>query len=164
MIASGYFFEIVDSIPSQVLVVKYVLENEILNYEQMPYKQLGVKIDNNYLSEHLEVIDIETDEEAEILIDYSLLPSLDAGEAYSAAVAVSRGYVLCTDDKAAIRLSKKESKFNIVSTLEIVKYWSEKKCLTVEEIHVVLLNIQKFGNYRPGKMHEYYQWWSKHIS
>lgn len=161
--ASGYFLDIIDSFPNQFLVAKYVFENEILSIlDQFSEESIITRIEKRDFLACTRIVDIQTNEEAEVLIDYVNRPNLDSGEAYSAAIAVSRKYILATDDKAAIKLAIQEGRPEIISTLKIIHYWSESKLINFKTVSLALSNIQTFGKYRPGRNHEYYSWWRNH--
>ncbi|MFM6158254.1 MAG: hypothetical protein ACKPE3_35555, partial [Sphaerospermopsis kisseleviana] len=73
----------------------------------------------------LKVVDFESEEEAESFVNYAAI--LDDGESATCAIALHRKWAVATDDKRAISFIQKEAPYiQILSTSEIIKYWSEK--------------------------------------
>lgn len=97
--------------------------------------------------------------ESELILELS--KEVDDGEAYSIALAISRGYDLGTDDKKAIRVFNSFSNHKkIWSTPELVfrLFGNSARSFNKQEI---LKNIQDKAKYLPHTSHPYYNDWMK---
>jgi predicted nucleic acid-binding protein len=107
----------------------------------------------------LAVCQIEGDREAGLYVDYA--SALDDGEAMSLSIALSRGYVLATDERKARRLflealSEPE---RLISTAELVRPWAEDTAVLAERVKSALLNIEKRARYQPPSTDPCFHWW-----
>ncbi len=67
---------------------------------------------------------------------------------------------MATDDKAAINFFTQESPdLPILSTPDIMKYWSYQSNLSSEEVDTVLNEISTKARYQPPKNHPLKNWW-----
>ena len=108
----------------------------------------------------LEVVDFESEEEAELFVNYAAV--IDDGESATGAIAINRGWAMATDDKGAISFFRQEApQLKILSTLEIVKYWSEQASVDDLELKQVLVAIRTKGRYIPQKNHPLRSWWTE---
>lgn len=158
--ASARFLEILKAIPAQFTVTLEVKEKELQMFQALQDNEktevnlLEIAIAQNLLK----VIDFESEEEAELFVNYA--QSVDDGEAATGAIAVSRGWAIATDDKRAIKFFQREvPKLQIFSTLELIKYWSDYINLDELELQEVLNAIRVEGKYIPDKKHPLYNWW-----
>jgi hypothetical protein len=161
--ASGHFIEILESIPAQTVITQVVKERELLTLkrfeedENMSASQFETAIKENVLS----VVDFESDLEEETFVNYVFAMG-DDGESATGAIAVHRNWAISTDDKRAISFFKKEApQIQLISTLEMVKHWSQKTRLTPSKLRLVLHNIRVKGRYTPHKNHALIDWWEK---
>lgn len=83
---------------------------------------------------------------------------LDDGEASCLAIAGSRGWLVATDDRKAIRLAA-ASGIAIVTTPEIVKHWVDEAEPTAAEIAEVLQAMERFAKYVPHRSNSMREWW-----
>jgi hypothetical protein len=119
--ASGYFVQILQSLPAQVVVTQVVKDRELLSLRRL------------------------TDE----LCD----------DANQFEAAIDHGLLL-TDDRQAISFFQREaSHLQILSSLEIIKHWSEVSNTASAELRYVLSNIRTRGRYIPHKNHPLLSWW-----
>jgi predicted nucleic acid-binding protein len=159
--ASGRFIEILKSIPAQVVVTEVVKSRELITLQRLKDEenegaiQLEAAIAQGWLS----VVDFESESEEETFVNYAFELG-DDGESATCAIAVHRGWAIATDDKKAVSFSKKEAPhLQILSTLEIVKNWSERENLHSSELITALRSIRTKGRYMPHKNHSLFAWW-----
>jgi predicted nucleic acid-binding protein len=109
-------------------------------------------------SKLLTLCSAETDEEVEIYVDYASL--LDDGEALSLAIALSRGYLLATDERKARRLFLEAAgdPMHLTSTSSLVRMWAQNQS-SPELLKECLLKIERRARYQPPTTDENYQWW-----
>jgi hypothetical protein len=85
---------------------------------------------------------------------------LDDGDSATAAIAVHRQWAMATDDKRAISFFRHETpQLQVLSTLEIVKHWSEEAGIDSQTLRGVLNLIRVKGQYMPPKSHPLQSWW-----
>lgn len=105
---SGHFLEILQAINDQFYVTIVVQEKELQKLQKMKNddnQEMNV-LEMAIAEELLNVIDFESEEEAELFVNYAF--QIDDGEAASCAIAVSRGWAIATDDRRAISFIKSE--------------------------------------------------------
>lgn len=160
--ASGHFIPILKSIPAQVVVTEVVRSNELLTLQNLENEGNQGTIDFETAIEQklLLVIDFEP-EEKETFINYASELG-DDGESATGAIAIHREWAVATDDKKAISFFQKEAPhLQVLSTLEIVKSWSEEENIDSEKLKTVLSAIRVKGRYVPNKNHPLLSWWDK---
>lgn len=106
----------------------------------------------------LVVCSAETDEEVELYVDYASV--LDDGEAMSLAIALSRDYLLATDERKARRLFLETSgdPMRLISTSSLLRMWGEDQN-SPGLLKQCLLKIERRARYQPPTTDENYQWW-----
>lgn len=151
--SSGQLLDIANLFSPSLAVCNIVLEEEITAINQIE-GDTGQAV-NSKIIENI-VLD---DAELYLFVEFAAHMG-DDGESATFAVAVNRGWSVATDDKAAIKfLQKRAPEIEIISTLEIVKFWSEARKKTNQEVQELLLRIKEEGKYVPGKSHPLYGWW-----
>ncbi len=111
----------------------------------------------------LKTVDFESEQEAERFINYASV--LDDGEAAICAVAIERDWAIATDDRRAISFFQQEAPaLPILSTLEVVKHWSEKTNLDPAALKLALSAIRTEGRYMPNRNHPLLDWWEAAMS
>ena len=107
----------------------------------------------------LMVCHVEGDDEAELYVDYA--SALDDGEAMSLAIALSREFLLATDERKARRLFLEavSDPARLTSTSELVRRWAEDMAVSSDRVKAALLNIEKRARYQPPTKDVNYQWW-----
>jgi hypothetical protein len=159
--ASGRFLEILSAIPAQVVVTEVVRDKELKTLQRLKTEdnEAAVQFETAISKGLLLVTDFESDAEAETFVNYASAMG-DDGESATGAIAVHRGWAIATDDKKAISFFQQEaSQLKIISTLEVVKYWSEQSSLSASELRNVLDAIRIKGRYIPDKNHPFQSWW-----
>jgi predicted nucleic acid-binding protein len=104
----------------------------------------------------LAVVEPESEDELQSLIDYSL--KLDEGEAMTCALALHRGYRIATDERKTINLIGHQ--VDIVGTLDLVQAWETTAAVAHAVMQEVLAAIEDRG-YVPGATHRHYEWWKR---
>lgn len=158
--ASGQLLPILKSIPVQVTVTQVVREKELTTLQRLEGEendgatQFEAAISQGLLT----IVDFESDEEAELFVNYAAI--LDDGESATGAIAVHRQWAIATDDKKAISFFRKETpQLQILSTLEIVKHWAEEAGVDSQTLRETLNSIRVKGKYMPPKNHPLLSWW-----
>lgn len=159
--ASEYLIEILESIPAQVVVTEVVRERELLTLQRLrdenneDVSQFETAIEKGLLS----IIDFSSEIEEETFVNY-VFELGDDGESATGAIAFHRDWAIATDDKRAISFFERESPhLQILSTLAIVKNWSEQETLSSATLRSVLSAIRTRGRYVPHRNHPLLSWW-----
>jgi len=105
--------------------------------------------------------DCETDDEANLYVELAAKIG-DDGESMGLAIAKCRGWSVMTDDKKARRFAK-ELGVPVLATPEVMMEWAKIAKPKASELSEVLLAIERFSNYRPGKGVDHYDWWMASI-
>jgi len=159
--ASGCFIEILKSIPAQVVVTEVVREGELQTLQRLKDENNDSAIQFESAIEQglLLVVDFESEVEEETFVNYVFALG-DDGESATGAIATHREWAIATDDKKAISFFKREiPDLQILSTLEIIKNWSESAQLSSTQLQAVLVEIKTVGRYIPHRNHLLFSWW-----
>lgn len=102
---------------------------------------------------------VEGAQESELYVDYAGV--LDDGEAMSLAIALSRGYVLATDERKARRLFLESGADprRLTSTSEMIRRWVASEAVPPERVKAVLLQVERRARYQPPADDVNRQWW-----
>lgn len=165
--ASRHLIEIVKSIPAQVVVTEVVRERELLTLQKLrdgnneDVFQFEIAIQKGLLS----ITDFNSESgEEETFVNY-VFELGDDGESATCAIAVHREWAIATDDKKAISFFQKEAPhLQILSTLEVVKHWSETGNVSSTTLRSVLTAIRTRGRYVPHRHHPLLRWWEDMMS
>lgn len=163
--ASGHFLAILQTIPARVVVTQVVRRRELLTLQKLAGEDSegASQFEEAIQQKLLLITDFKSDEEAEIFVNYAFSLG-DDGESATGAIAVSRNWAIATDDKKAISFFQREApQIQILTTPEIIKYWSETTELDARTISEALLSIQTVGRYFPPKNHSLRGWWEEKI-
>ena len=153
--ASGHFIEILRSIPAQVVVTEVVRRKELITLQRLTDEdnEGAIQFETAISQGLILVVDFESALEEEIFVN-CVFELQDDGESATFAVATCRGWAIASDDKRAVSFFKREDPdLEILSTLEVVKYWSEQVNLTSTDLYTVLAAIQTKGKYVPYRNH-----------
>ncbi|MDJ0678075.1 MAG: hypothetical protein QNJ36_22275 [Calothrix sp. MO_167.B42] len=164
--ASGHFLPILKSIPVQVAVTQVVQERELKTLQRLKNEenQGGIDFEAAIESSLLTVVDFESEGEAESFVNYVTVLG-DDGESATGAIAVHRGWAIATDDKAAISFFQQTAPYlQILSSLEIIKHWSEQANIDSSLLCNVLKAVRVKGRYLPGRNHPLRNWWDNALS
>ena len=159
--ATGRIMEIAASLPWQLAVVDYVMEQEVLYVRTIGAsgeQEETVPVDLSPLLDEglLLVMRLEVPGEEASLVELAAV--VDDGEAVTGAIALNRGYSVAIDDRKARRvLGEKAPGMRLVSTLELMRQWAES--VTIEEVGRALRAMQHRARYIPGQQDPLYAWW-----
>lgn len=143
---------ILEALPTPVFIAEYVHEKELLNIDKEG--MLSSLISSGHLSR------VSLDSESEENAFVNLAVYMDDEEAMTAAIALCRYWAIGTDDKGAISLFRRHDlKIPVVSTLDMVKYWIDAFSVPFDSAQETLSNMNRLGNYEPGRNHHLYEWW-----
>jgi predicted nucleic acid-binding protein len=164
--ASGRFVEILQSLPAQVTVTQVVKDRELISLQRLSEEtfedanQFEAAIDLGLLR----VEDFANDREAETFVNYASMLG-DDGESATCAIAVHRQWAIATDDRQAISFFQREAPhLQILSSLEIIRHWSETTDLSPGKLRSVLSDIRIRGRYIPHRSHPLLTWWQDAIA
>lgn len=164
--ASGYFVEILKSIPAQAVVTEVVRDRELLTLQRLKDEENegAIQFETAIEQSLILVVDFESELEEETFVNYAFELG-DDGESATCAIAVHRGWAIATDDKKAVSFSQKVAPhLQILSTLEIIKGWAEDINLTSNELRTILGKIRVKGRYLPHRNHPLLSWWENLIN
>ena len=158
--ATGRIMEIAASLPWQLSVVDYVMEQEALYVRTIGAsgEEETVPVDLSPLVEEglLLVLRLGAPGEEASLVELAAV--VDDGEAVTGAIALNRGYSVAIDDRKARRvLGEKAPGMRLVSTLELMRRWDQS--VTTEEVGRALRAMQHRARYIPGQQDPLYAWW-----
>ena len=109
----------------------------------------------------LSIVEFDSELEEETFINY-VFELGDDGESATGAIAFHRDWAIATDDKKAISFFRQEAPdLQILSTLAIVKHWSEKEKLSSTTLQSALSAIRIRGRYVPHRNHPLLGWWEE---
>jgi predicted nucleic acid-binding protein len=163
--ASGNFLEILEAIPAQVMVTEVVRRQEL---KTLQYLENGESKGAIYFEKAVEeglisIVDFESESEEETFINYASEVG-DDGESATFAIAFHREWSVATDDKRAISFFQKETAhIQILSSLEVIKHWSDKSNLDSAALKIALSAIRVQGKYKPHRNHPLLSWWENAI-
>lgn len=96
---------------------------------------------------------------AEIQSYVEFATELDDGEASCLALAKSRGWLVATDDRKAMRVAS-ESGIAVITTPELIECWVKANSPGQSEIIDTLHRIERFANFRPRRASPLHGWWT----
>ena len=159
--ASGHLSEILQSLPAQVVVTEVVRERELLTLKRLADES---NEDTNQFEAAmgkglLAVTGFNSGSEEETFVNY-VFELADDGESATCAIAVHREWAIATDDRKAISFFQREApNLQILSTLAIIKHWSEATNVSSATLRSVLTTIRTRGRYIPHRYHPLLAWW-----
>ncbi len=160
--ATGRLLEIAATLPWQLAVVDYVLEQEALYVRTIgAYEGQGgtVPVDLSPLIDAGLLLVVRWEPPIEEAAFVELAAVLDDGEAVTGAIAINRGYSVAIDDRKARRvLGERGPGVKLVSTLELMRQWGT--AVPTQEVSHALRAMQHRARYVPGQRDPLYAWWS----
>lgn len=111
----------------------------------------------------LEIVDIDTEDEAEAFVNLAF--DLDDGEARTIAVAIHRGDIVATDDRKARQVVEHlVPPVMLISTTELLRQWSLAEGIAEDQIRRALFDIQQRGRFLPPRHDPLREWWQERVA
>jgi len=104
---------------------------------------------------------IESEDELDAFVKFATM--IDDGEASCLALAQSRGWIVATDDRKAIRIAT-ESGISVITTPELVQRWIDLNVPDEDEVVEALRRIERFASFRPHRSSPLHGWWDSLVS
>jgi hypothetical protein len=95
--------------------------------------------------------------ELDLFTQYSMLFRSD-GEAMCLALAESRGWLIATDDKKAIRIGR-QAGLTVLSAPQLLKTWADNGHTDQPTVVKALKDVELFAQFRPNSSMPEWQWW-----
>ena len=111
--------------------------------------------------ELLDLLHLQGSNEERSFVNFSA--DLGDGEAMTLAIALHRNRAVATDDRKAARIAH-EHAIPVISTLEIIRQWSEDVALSTAALRQILINLHERGRYLPARSHPLHPWWERNIA
>lgn len=162
--ASRRIAEMLGTMPRPCALADYVRDHEALwvgrNRSGPQAEREKVDVGPLVTSGLIEVVTLEGDEEMAHFLTLASSSKLDDGEAMSGALAHSRGLVVATDDKAALKVFRSHSPpIPTCSTASLVKHWAECAAVDPATLRRVLLDIRERASFDPSGADPLQPWW-----
>jgi len=164
--ASGHLINILKSISAQVVVAEVVRSQELITLKRV---EAGVNSDVDTFEGAvnrglIEIEDFITESEQNDFINYAFQLG-DDGESATFSIAKNRNWAVATDDKKAISFFNQEGhEIQLLSSLDVLKYYADKTQLTPVELKTLLGDVRCRGKYVANKNNPLRGWWEKSIN
>jgi hypothetical protein len=166
---SGCCEAILGALPYRVALAQVVYEKELLSLTYGPEAMAtpGAERSRPTLNALvtqglLTLVMLESDAEVNAFVNFAV--ALDDGEAMTAAIALTRGWIIATDDSKSIKfLQRMAPALPIVSTLELMRHWAGVASPSRDTIKTALANVRAYARYRPNRNHPLYAWWQSFV-
>jgi len=117
-----------------------------------------ISLDDLVDSGDLKLVDIETETEQSLYVDYAA--RLADGEAMTMALARAREYHLATDDRRARSIfAQSTNQMVMLSTSEIMRRWLDPEKPHEAHIVEVLCRIRDRARFKPPRDDPNFEWW-----
>ncbi len=104
----------------------------------------------------IQTCQLEGQDEVDAFVRFAM--ELDDGEASCLATAMSRGWIVATDDRKARRIAS-ENGIALISTPELIQRWVDARSPSKATVADVLKKIELFAKFRPRRSDPLYGWW-----
>jgi predicted nucleic acid-binding protein len=163
IVASRVPDEILSGVGLKFVVCPDVLKEVKLLRDRETGEEHLIDLSAYFENGQLDLIELVSDEEFELLVDYASLMGSGDGEAMCFALAESRGLCVAIDDGRAIRRAlRKCPDFKTIGTLDVLAMWQKENSISPEAMNAVLIAIERFARYRPSVSHPRYEWWKNY--
>lgn len=159
--ATGRLREIAESCGFFFLIADFVYETEC-NFVKSIDGSVREPIDISELVTDgiIEITKLNSPSEEEVFVD--LAQAIDEGEAISAAIALSRGLAIGTDDRTAWRhIERRTEAANLFSTLGILRSWIETARVSNEELKSAVELMASRASFVPSRRDQEFCWLDK---
>lgn len=161
LFATGRMEEILASLPYRFATSRWVASKEVLSVGQSvvpgvpPEREI---IPTTRLEELLTLFDLTTEEEMNDFIRFVV--ELDDGEAGVCTLAISRGGMVATDDRKALRvLAERAPQVPTLQTPELLYDWAQRTEAEAADVSEVLRNIRYRARFWPRRGAPRSDWW-----
>ena len=158
--------EILQSLPPHIAIATYVAKIEA-KYIRGDRKTDGtrekVPIDlSPYINKRLlKFVNLENEQEAQT-VTHLAKKIRGRGEIETAAIAINRQWGMVIDDRRARNLFQSEaSNIQILSTLDLVRYWETSQQVKPLDVQNVVQNMEAYSSFFPKQSDPNYEWWYK---
>jgi hypothetical protein len=154
--ASGYIWHLPVAVQSEL---KFIRQPDPAD----PKKVISVPVDLAPLISAgvLTICQPDIREELDLFTQYATLFRSD-GEAMCMSVAESRGWLIATDDKKAIRIAQ-QAGISVVSSPQLVKMWHDNAHPDQPTLVRALTDIEVLAQFRPNPAMPEHEWWLNHL-
>ena len=173
LFATGRAEEILEALPHQFAVARYVVEEEILEIGVEEGNEVAAS-EEGRVSLHpllaelvgkgiLEKLDVDSPEEEAALVRFAA--ELDDGEAHTCALAIVRGARVATDDRKAIRVFRSAWRSEgrqgepVLRTSELLFSWARGHGLGEPEIGRIVRAIARRASFLPPRNDPLFERW-----
>ncbi len=127
-------------------------------------KLILVPVDLNPLisSGILTVCQPDIQPELDLFTQYATIFRSD-GEAMCMALAESRGWLIATDDRKAIRIGQ-QAGLAVLSSPQLMKAWAENAASDRATLVKALKDIERLAQFRPNATMPEFQWWMDQLT
>jgi hypothetical protein len=160
--ASDHMKSILYTFPAQKTISRYVREKEVRYMCGNDGEHISIDLQPLLDNTLLHLVDLESEEEYNTVINLASLSNgkMGNGEAISASIAIHRNWTFATDDRDAILLLQQHlPQLHIVTTPDLLKYWTSVAHPSDNVVREILEKIQRKARYKPYVDHHLEQWW-----
>jgi hypothetical protein len=154
--ATGYAWHVPDAVHAEVQFVRQHDPTQPGSFLNMP-----VDFSPHVSSGLLTPCQPSGSQEQTLFVQYAAQFRSD-GEAMCLAIAQSRGWLVATDDRKAIRIGKGMG-LAVISCPELVKKWADSSKPSAHELLQVLVEIQTLAKFLPNSAMPESAWWMKKV-
>lgn len=104
----------------------------------------------------IQTCQLERRDEVDAFVRFAM--QLDDGEASCLAIAMSRGWIVATDDRKARRIAS-ENSIALISTPELIQRWVDAASPSEATVADVVKKIELFAKFRPRRGDPLHGWW-----
>jgi predicted nucleic acid-binding protein len=165
--ASGRIAEILIDLPYRFHIVRKVIQeagHTRRRVEAGEYQLESIDWQPLVAAGLVAVTDVDGEDEEAAVVAFAAA-RLDEGEALTCAVAVHRGYAIATDDRRARRLLSAQGFASpVLSTLDLLHQWANRRGLGDDEVAAVVHRVAVGGNFAPPSRDSLKSWWERLLS
>lgn len=162
LVASGMPAEILGGCGWEFHVCPDVLDEVKLLRDRETGEEFPIDLSPLFTAGLLTPVQPESDEEFELLIDYSALLGHGKGEAMCFALAEARSLPVAIDDaRAARKACRRNPDVMTLDTFQILKTWQQRAGKTDEAVGALLKAIYRYARHLPATNHPEYEWWNR---
>lgn len=166
--ASRRFREIIASLPVKAAIIDLVRQKEVRfvwDGPEMAIRQLMEPIDLQPFIDQGLITEVALDDDEYVTMVNLAAHKLGNGESAAAAVALHRGWGVCTDDfEAQPRIRKVVPNVPLIVTSELLQHWATMTRVNEGDIRTVVRTMQLRGSYGLSKKDPLLDWLNTYIN